>query len=113
MAPEMIKQERCGRKADIWSLGCTMIEMATGHPPWGKFKNPLQALLIISQEEGPPPLPENLSELAKDFLMKCLQPNPKNRWTAKKLLDHEFLQISIRFLAQINVIGRKFSKRIV
>jgi serine/threonine protein kinase len=44
MAPEVIKQNKYGRYADIWSLGCTIIEMATGKPPYSHFKNQVTAM---------------------------------------------------------------------
>ena len=34
MAPELLNQEKYGRRIDIWSLGCTVLEMATGTHPW-------------------------------------------------------------------------------
>ena len=49
MAPEIINQTKCGRKSDIWSFGCTLLEMATGNNPWSEynFDNPYAAILKI------------------------------------------------------------------
>lgn len=98
MAPEVLKGERLDYSVDIWSFGCTIIEMATGKPPkWGNNNNNIMSdnhmvtvLNIITCKENPR-LPENFSKNGLDFLKRCLQRNPKKRWTAQELLVHPFL----------------------
>eukprot|EP01084_Bolivina_argentea_P051631 94995_1 len=91
MAPEVIKQTGHGRYADIWSLGCTVIEMLTGKPPWHQFKTQASALFHIASTSKPPQLPSNLSPAAKSFILCCLQRCPKQRPNSYKLLKHPFV----------------------
>ncbi|KAM3142588.1 hypothetical protein pb186bvf_005247 [Paramecium bursaria] len=94
IAPEVIKQQQYGIKADIWSLGCTIIEMATGNPPYKDIKNSLQIMIKIGNATEPPPIPDELkSEDARDFITKCLRINPNERWTVKQLQMHPFIQV--------------------
>jgi mitogen-activated protein kinase kinase kinase len=36
MAPEILYGEPYGRRSDIWALGCTILEIASGCHPWSK-----------------------------------------------------------------------------
>ncbi|XP_071731458.1 uncharacterized protein [Rutidosis leptorrhynchoides] len=76
---------------DIWSLGCTVIEMVTGKPPWSEF-NGVQAMFNVLNRS--PPIPETLSPEGKDFLSRCLQRNPEKRSSAAALLEHPFVRHS-------------------
>ncbi|KAK1440323.1 hypothetical protein QVD17_06148 [Tagetes erecta] len=93
MAPEVVNNKSnngYGLAADIWSLGCTVLEMLTRKIPYSHLEG-MQALFRIGRGE-PPPIPDTLSKEAQDFILKCLQVNPNDRPSAAQLLDHPFLR---------------------
>lgn len=96
MAPEVLASNRYGRKGDIWAVGCTMIQMLTGEPPW-KDRN-LQGIvrlhIFLSQwKEGPPPCQrDDLTPEARECLELCFKKDPDNRPTALELLKCRFLR---------------------
>ncbi|XP_014504453.1 mitogen-activated protein kinase kinase kinase 1 isoform X1 [Vigna radiata var. radiata] len=92
MAPEVVKgkQKGYGLPADIWSLGCTVLEMLTGQFPYSHLEC-MQALFRIGRGE-PPIVPDSLSRDAQDFILQCLKVNPDERPSAAKLLNHTFVQ---------------------
>ncbi|KAI8068564.1 hypothetical protein BC940DRAFT_237646 [Gongronella butleri] len=93
MAPEVITGGKSGRKGsmDIWSLGCCIVQMATGRRPWSTLENEWSVMYHVVT--GHPPLPDTsqLSELGIDFLKKCFTRNPDERPTADELLEHEWI----------------------
>ncbi|XP_006646238.1 mitogen-activated protein kinase kinase kinase 17-like [Oryza brachyantha] len=91
MAPEVARGEEQGPAADVWALGCTIIEMATGRAPWSDMDDVLAAVHRIGYTDAVPEVPAWLSAEAKDFLAMCLVRNASNRSTAAQLLDHPFV----------------------
>ncbi|CAL9077171.1 unnamed protein product [Musa acuminata var. zebrina] len=96
MAPEMLqatmnKEIGYDLAVDIWSLGCTIIEMFTGKHPWSGLEGP-QAMFKVLHKD--PPIPETLSNDGKDFLRRCFRRNPAERPTANMLLEHPFVRNS-------------------
>nr|XP_020865091.1 mitogen-activated protein kinase kinase kinase 19 isoform X2 [Phascolarctos cinereus] len=72
MAPEVISESGYGRKSDIWSIGCTVFEMATGKPPLASMDR-MAAMFYIGTHRGlMPSLPDHFSENAADFVRVCL-----------------------------------------
>ena len=89
-APEVICHKKYGKKADIWSLGCTLIEM-TGNQPWGNIENIFQVMNKIGKSNLIPDIPDYLSNNFKNFLRLCFKREPKQRPNLKTLMKHNFI----------------------
>lgn len=63
---------------DIWSVGCTVLELLTGKPPYFDLQQ-MPALFRIVQDEHPP-LPDGISRALEDFLLQCFQKDPNRRY---------------------------------
>ncbi|NXJ02352.1 M3K19 kinase, partial [Psophia crepitans] len=92
MAPEVINESGYGRKSDIWSIGCTVFEMATGKPPLASMDR-IAAMFYIGAHRGlMPSLPDQFSGTAVDFVHACLTRDQHERPSALQLLDHPFVK---------------------
>ncbi|CAK7565925.1 MAG: Protein kinase of the Mitotic Exit Network [Sporothrix epigloea] len=89
MAPEIIQLSGATSASDIWSVGCTVIELLQGRPPYHNLAA-MPALFAIVNDDHPP-LPEGVSAAARDFLMQCFQKDPNLRVSAKKLSRHPWI----------------------
>ncbi|KAF8446217.1 kinase [Boletus edulis BED1] len=95
MSPEVIKSDSRGRHGamDVWSLGCVVLEFATGKKPWSNLDNEWAIMFHIGVATQHPPLPEpgQLSELGINIIKQCLTIDPVLRPTAVELLDHPWM----------------------
>ena len=90
MAPEVIRQSGHGAKADIWSVGCTVIQMLTAAPPWNEHSNRQTIFRVVSTSGKAPRLPNKISEECKEFLDACFHFEPRERPDAVSLLNYVF-----------------------
>ncbi|XP_074273788.1 MAP3K epsilon protein kinase 1-like isoform X3 [Silene latifolia] len=89
MAPEVIEMSGVCAASDIWSVGCTVIELLTCVPPYYDLQ-PMPALFRIVQDENPP-IPDGLSADMSDFLRLCFKKDARQRPDAKMLLSHPWI----------------------
>ncbi|CAN8260071.1 unnamed protein product [Cochlearia groenlandica] len=96
MAPEVIELSGVCAASDIWSVGCTVIELLTCVPPYYDLQ-PMPALFRIVQDDSPP-IPDSLSPDLTDFLRQCFKKDSRQRPDAKTLLSHPWIRNSRRAL---------------
>lgn len=98
MAPEVVKKGDYSTKSDVYSLGCTLLQMTTGKPPWHqdltRFDNVYAFFSWLSESDKwdlANYIPEHLSDNCKDFIRQCLREDVNERPTAMDLMMHPFI----------------------
>ena len=114
MSPEVVLKQDMGLPMDIWSVGCVVVEMATGKVrifncyydcvvmmsshsqlPWADFDNQFTIMYQLGSQKSPPVPEASLKPDGHDFLRKCFIPDAKKRWKAIQLLGHNFVKVSL------------------
>ncbi len=91
VAPEVIMMEAPNTpKCDVWSLGCTIIELVTGFPPY--FDSPAMTAVYKMANEPHPPLPDDSTPELEDFLMACFRRDIAARPSAQQLMEHRWVK---------------------
>lgn len=107
MAPEVIEMRNVTAAADIWSVGCTIIELLTMVPPYFDLA-PMPAMFRIVRDKHPP-LPEGISEELRDFLLLCFKRDPRDRPSAEELMSHSWLMDEVKGKQETAVVSRQGS----
>eukprot|EP00758_Cryptobia_borreli_P009931 Tbor_TRINITY_DN5523_c1_g1::TRINITY_DN5523_c1_g1_i4::g.12809::m.12809 len=96
MAPEVLRGEGPTYAADIWSIGCTLLEMLTGKYPFHHLGSIFNVMLCVGNPDLEMPLPielNGISDSCRDFLRMCFMKHPSERPTAAYLLSHPFIRV--------------------
>ncbi|CAM40217.1 putative protein kinase [Leishmania braziliensis MHOM/BR/75/M2904] len=91
MSPEMIACSGYSFEADVWSVGCCVIQMLTGKPPFANLDNQMAVMFAIISSKIEDQIPASATEGAKDFIRMCTKTNIKDRWTASQLRQHPWI----------------------
>ena len=110
MAPEVIRESHYDGRADVWSLGITVIEMAEGAPPHSNL-NPLRAIFVIPNKPAPTLAdPDNWSPEMLDFVKCCCQKDPNQRHDSALLSSHPFVKQEVITLRSLHEDDGSLSK---
>eukprot|EP01062_Namystynia_karyoxenos_P076284 TRINITY_DN7464_c0_g1_i1.p1 TRINITY_DN7464_c0_g1~~TRINITY_DN7464_c0_g1_i1.p1 ORF type:complete len:613 (+),score=119.42 TRINITY_DN7464_c0_g1_i1:91-1839(+) len=91
MAPEVFTQPQgYDSKADIWSAGCTVVEMITGRPPWPQ-RSAAAVIQMVASGVFPTAIPSDLPRCRRRFIERCLRRDPRERPGAEEMLSDPWL----------------------
>ena len=79
MAPEVLQQDKFGRRSDVWSVGGVILQMVTTHPPWKvmNFKTPMALFYHVASTTDPPPIDTYaLSLPLRGIILRCFERDP-------------------------------------
>ncbi|KAL6329842.1 hypothetical protein AAG906_037942 [Vitis piasezkii] len=76
MSPESLAFQEYEAPMDVWSLGCTVVELVTGQRPWNRCKGVNEIVEHVVVKSEVPNIPKYLSESGKDFLMLSSSSSP-------------------------------------
>ncbi|XP_055339258.1 mitogen-activated protein kinase kinase kinase 11-like [Paramacrobiotus metropolitanus] len=109
MAPEMMRGYSAGKKSDMWSVGCILVDMYRHEQPVrfvklvegktvamdalvvGEWMGPTVLMKYVG-EGGTPEIPNRAPVAARCLLSQCFKMNPKERISAADMLSSEWLQ---------------------
>ena len=91
MTPERLKGDKYTATTDLWSLGISIIECATGVNPYQKCKNIFEVIEELSTKQ-PPEMPGNYSQKFINLINSMLIQNPKERMGAQELLQTSYMR---------------------
>jgi serine/threonine-protein kinase len=81
LSPEQARGENVDARSDVYSTGCLLYELLTGHPPF-TGDSPVAVAYQHVREMAPPPSTANpdVSPALDAIVMKALAKNPANRY---------------------------------
>jgi mitogen-activated protein kinase kinase len=102
MAPERIVGSQYTIKSDVWSVGLTLMELATGRFPYASDNTkaeelgPLDLLQLIVGKPSPClPKSDTFPQILVSFIDKCLLKDPKDRPHPRDLLVTVSLDVAL------------------
>lgn len=89
--------------SDVWSVGCTVLELLTGVPPYFELTQMSAMYHIVNDTH--PPLPDGLSDELRSFLLACFDKDVRSRPTAQQLRQHTWLTSTKRSVLAVGGVS--------